>query len=75
MKKINNNFRNIWVLLFTLSFIFVNAQDSKADFQYSFDGQVKWMLLTETGTLLASTGEALVGIRPNSNEVSFKIDS
>ncbi|MGV6846540.1 MAG: outer membrane protein assembly factor BamB family protein [Lutibacter sp.] len=42
--------------------------------QYSFNGQVKWMLLTDTGTLLASTGEALVGIKPNSPNVSFKID-
>jgi hypothetical protein len=46
----------------------------QADYNYTFDGQVKWMLLTDTGTLLASTGEALVGIKPNSNEVSFKID-
>lgn len=41
---------------------------------YTFDGQVKWMLLTETGTLLASTGEALVGIKPNRKELAFKID-
>lgn len=74
MKNNNNYIKNIWVLLFIFSSIFVNAQDNKADYQYSFDGQVKWMLLTETGTLLASTGEALVGIRPNSKEVSFKID-
>lgn len=46
----------------------------EADYNYNFDGEVKWMLLTESGTLLASTGEALVGIRPNSTEVSFKID-
>ena len=41
---------------------------------YQFDGQVKWMLLTDTGTLLASTGEALVGIKPNNSELAFKID-
>lgn len=50
------------------------ASSQEATHNYTFDGQVKWMLLTETGTLLASTGEALVGIKPNSNEVAFKID-
>lgn len=74
MKKTNNYFRNFWVVLFVCSFILTNAQSSTADYHYTFDGQVKWMLLTDTGTLLASTGEALVGIRPNTNEVSFKID-
>ncbi|VAW23480.1 hypothetical protein MNBD_BACTEROID04-539, partial [hydrothermal vent metagenome] len=62
-------------LLLTFTLIFcglITAQN--ADYNYTFDGQVKWMLLTDTGTLLASTGEALVGIKPNSNEVSFKID-
>lgn len=52
----------------------VSAQKTTPDYQYSFDGQVKWMILHESGTLLASTGEALAGIRPNSSEVSFKID-
>ncbi len=51
-----------------------NVYSQSADFNYTFDGQVKWMMLTESGTLLSSTGEALVGIRPNSPEVSFKID-
>ena len=41
---------------------------------YEFDGQVKWMLFTDTETLLASTGEALVGIKPNTSELAFKID-
>jgi len=50
------------------------AQETAPDYQYGFDGQVKWMILHESGTLIASTGEALVGIRPNSNQVSFKID-
>ena len=59
-------------ILFLMSISSISAQD--ADYNYTFDGQVKWMLLTDTGTLLASTGEALVGIKPNSNEVSFKID-
>ena len=50
------------------------SQKTTPDYQYAFDGQVKWLLLHESGTLLASTGEALAGIRPNSSEVSFKID-
>ncbi|WP_457618689.1 hypothetical protein [Lutibacter sp.] len=62
-------------LLLTFALFFcglITAQN--ADYNYTLDGQVKWMLLTDTGTLLASTGEALVGIKPNSSEVSFKID-
>jgi len=50
------------------------AQKTAADYQYTFDGQVKWLMLHESGTLIASTGEALVGIRPNSSEVSFKLN-
>ncbi len=60
------------VLFVSMSSLF--AQKTAPDYQYSFDGQVKWMMLHESGTLIASTGEALVGIRPNSNEVSFKLD-
>ena len=50
------------------------SQKTTPDYQYAFDGQVKWLMLHESGTLLASTGEALAGIRPNSSAVSFKID-
>lgn len=50
------------------------AQKTAADYQYAFDGQVKWLILHESGTLLASTGEALAGIRPDSGEVSFKLE-
>ncbi|OUR94307.1 hypothetical protein A9Q87_01270 [Flavobacteriales bacterium 34_180_T64] len=42
--------------------------------QYNFDGPVKWMLLHESGTLIASTGEALVGIKSNKAELHFKLD-
>lgn len=51
--------------------ISIQAQKSP-DYQYQFDGEVKWMMLLESGTLIASTGEALVGIRPNNGEVAFK---
>ena len=64
-------------MLFVIALIttFVSAQSiDTPTHDYTFDGQVKWMLLTETGTLLASTGEALVGIKPNSKELAFKID-
>ena len=61
-------------LLVIVSSIEMNAQETP-DHQYSFDGQVKWMLLTHTGTVLASTGEALVGIKPNTNEFLFKFES
>jgi hypothetical protein len=70
MKSLFKNQLVITLLLFYSLTLF----SQQADINYTFDGQVKWMLLTNTGTLLASTGEALVGIKPNSNNVSFKID-
>ncbi|NND52107.1 MAG: PQQ-binding-like beta-propeller repeat protein [Flavobacteriaceae bacterium] len=42
--------------------------------QYHFDGNVKWMMLSDSGVLVASTGEALVGIKPNQSELHFKFD-
>jgi len=60
------------VILYLMSSLVSQAQE--VDFQYQFNGKIKWMKLTNTGTLLASTGEALVGIKPNSNEVTFKLD-
>lgn len=60
----------IITLFLTVSSLFAQTPDH----QYNFDGQIKLMMLHESGTLVVSTGEALVGIRPNSNEVSFKID-
>lgn len=42
--------------------------------QFNFDGNVKWMMLTDSGVLVASTGEALVGIKPNQGELHFKFD-
>jgi len=59
-----------FMLLVTVSW----AQKTTPDYQYAFDGKVKWMLLHDTGTLLASTGEALAGIKPGSENVSFKFD-
>ncbi len=56
------------VLLVTIG----NAQDPSN--QYDFDGSVKWMMLTESGVLVASTGEALVGIKPNESQPFFKFD-
>lgn len=62
----------ITLLIMAIFSAHINAQEPA--YNYTFDGQVKWMLLTQSGTLLASTGEALVGIRPNESEVAFKID-
>lgn len=49
-----------------------NAQSP--DYQYNFDGNVKWMMLTESGVMVASTGEALVGIKPNQSDLHFKFE-
>lgn len=69
------NFKHIVILVAVLLLAHAGwTQKTTPDYQYAFDGQVKWLMLHESGTLLASTGEALAGIRPNSNEVSFKLE-
>lgn len=69
-----SNFQLLTCII-VLCFVTLFSQAQKSpDYNYQFDGQVKWMMLLETGTLLASTGEALVGIRPNSGEIAFKFD-
>ncbi len=65
---------NQFVLLIMGVLLVTSVQAQSPDHQYNFSGQVKWMMLHESGTLIASTGEALIGIRPNSNDVSFKFD-
>ena len=68
-----SSYLKLIVIVFMTSIFSTNAQQTP-DYQYNFDGQVKWMMLHESGTLIASTGEALVGIRPHNGEVAFKID-
>ncbi len=63
----------IFMLLLLASIFTSNAQQTP-DYKYQFNGQVKWMMLHESGTLIASTGEALVGIRPHNGEVAFSIE-
>lgn len=72
MKTIKSTLSCVFAFVLSMS---IGAQSiDTPEHNYTFDGQVKWMLLTESGTLLASTGEALAGIKPGSSEVSFKID-
>ena len=58
------------VLLTSTTMLFAQNPDH----QYQFDGNVKWMMLTESGVLVASTGEALVGIKPNESDLHFKLE-
>lgn len=54
--------------------LMVNVHAQNPDNQFGFDGSVKWMMLTESGVLVASTGEALVGIKAGETTPFFKID-
>jgi len=72
MKTLLIQVKRLLMLTLFLSVALVNAQEP--DFTYQFDGDVKWMMLSESGTLVASTGEALVGIKPNTKELHFKFD-
>ncbi len=64
--------KSITIIILFLSVISLAAQTP--DNQYSFDGNVKWMMLTESGIMVASTGEALVGIKPNQSDLHFKFE-
>lgn len=61
--------------LLLLISITINAQKAETpDYQYNFDGNVKWMMLTESGVMVASTGEALVGIKSHQKDLHFKFE-
>ena len=61
-------------MLFIIAFG-LNAQKAESpDYQYDFGGNVKWMMLTESGVMVASTGEALVGIKPHQKDLHFKFE-
>jgi len=64
--------KSITIITLFLSVMSLLAQTP--DNQYSFDGNVKWMMLTESGIMVASTGEALVGIKPNQSDLHFKFE-
>ncbi len=67
--------KNIFSSLLFLISITISAQKAETpDYQYNFDGNVKWMMLTESGVMVASTGEALVGIKPNQQDLHFKFE-
>ncbi len=65
---------NQFMLLIVGVLLVTAIQAQSPENQYNFDGSVKWMMLTESGVLVASTGEALVGIKPNETTPFFKID-
>jgi len=69
MKTLNKLFL---ILLGCLTINNIIAQSPETT--YDFDGNVKWIILTESGVLVASTGEALVGIKPNETKTFFKFD-
>ena len=72
MKKLLINLKAMVITALLLSAVSLSAQEP--DFTYDFDGEVKWMMLSESGILVASTGEALVGIKPNSKALHFKLE-
>ncbi|NND51119.1 MAG: PQQ-binding-like beta-propeller repeat protein [Flavobacteriaceae bacterium] len=67
-----NFIKRIALVVFFISTTGLVAQEPSN--QYSFDGNVKWMMLSESGVLVASTGEALVGIKPNQPDLHFKFE-
>ncbi len=67
--------KGLFVVTLLFLSITINAQKAETpDYQYNFDGNVKWMMLTESGVMVASTGEALVGIKPNQSDLHFKFE-
>ena len=72
MKTLLIQIKRIVIVTLLISVTSLFAQTP--EYQYNFDGPVKWMMLHESGTLIASTGEALVGIKPNKADLHFKLD-
>ena len=66
--------RGLAVVFLGLTLMVHARQVETPDLQYQFDGNIKWMMLSESGVLVASTGEALVGIKPNQETLHFKFD-
>lgn len=72
MKTIKLKSLLVVILLISIS---ITAQKAETpDYQYDFGGNVKWMMLTESGVMVASTGEALVGIKAHQKEPHFKFE-
>lgn len=61
-------------MLFCALFFGMVVAQKTPNYQYQFDGEVKWMKLTESGIVLASTGEALVGLKAHNASPHFKLD-
>lgn len=68
MKTLNKLFLLIGCLI--ISNVIAQAPETA----YNFNGSVKWIMLSESGVLVASTGEALVGIKPNETQPFFSFD-
>jgi len=62
------------MMLFCALFFGVVVAQKTPDYQYQFEGQVKCIKLTESGIVLASTGEALVGLKAHNASPHFKLD-
>jgi len=68
-------FKKMFLMLMLFGFGIGFSQKTTPDYTYKMTGQVKWMMLTESGTMIASTGDALVGIKPNSATINFKLEA
>lgn len=69
--KTNNLIKSIFVFLLTVSFTtYMNAQETPEN-SYSLGAKINEMRLTQGGTLVVATNDALVGIKPGNNELLF----
>ncbi len=72
--KINNLVKNsIFTLLFLASSIILGQKAETPDNKYDV-GSIKWMKMSDPGTLIVSTSKGIYGIKPNESQTSFLFD-
>ncbi|MEE9407317.1 MAG: PQQ-binding-like beta-propeller repeat protein [Polaribacter sp.] len=60
------------LLLFTVSILFAQKAENP-DFKYDV-GSIKWMKISDPGTLIVSTSKGIYGIKPNESQPAFLFD-
>ena len=68
--------KKIFALL--LSIVMVNAifaQQPAKEWTKKFPGNVKWYNISDAGTLVVCTGDAMYGLNPDSGEETWKVDN
>lgn len=64
-------FKSLVMLIFLIAFQNYAQKAERPDYTYDVGGSITGMTLTQGGTLIVSTADGLVGIKPGQNELLF----